>query len=618
MKRTKSDRMDHIPDVYVADSGDYYGEETYYKDGETASCGDILLFCFKRSFLSWMSLIGYLSFFIASAYGYFFGITLLVAAVEVFAGCQIGSLLEQVSNPVICVLIGILVASITQSSSATSAVMSLLVGDAITIKQGIYIAMGSNLGNTVTNSMLVLGHIMNKGELERVVAGVSVNDFFLFFGLFVFVPLEAASGMLYHLSGTLVPQDLTEGYNWTGFTDKYITPLIKRIIIPNKFLISDIVAGNVESCNSVYPVTCEDGVKTYDTCDFGTIMCNNNTGSCPFLFGESDRPKVDLGSSAMAITIALVIIAACLFCMIKVIRKMLIETPVEVIVSVTNINGYLSMLFGCLVTALIGNSSLTESLLNPFLSSGVVELEQMLPWSLGCNIGMAVVIVIQSVFSGRTAYFHVALANLFFIVFSTVLWYPLPYLRKFVLHSSLVLGIITRKWRIVSLLHLLLAFFGFPLILLQIMTLLQSENAGPKVGGILCLIIIGIIVIPTLAWWHFGSGKSRFIRFFEGSNVQSVYYEDDDNSSISESENGEETTIEGGSSVGGYEVRYKEEKKESAPKGILRNRTGDVNVFGRDKATQQRSGKRLRKTKGKEESNTNACCQAVENCGVGA
>eukprot|EP00551_Chaetoceros_affinis_P002604 CAMPEP_0203638660 /NCGR_PEP_ID=MMETSP0088-20131115/4630_1 /ASSEMBLY_ACC=CAM_ASM_001087 /TAXON_ID=426623 /ORGANISM="Chaetoceros affinis, Strain CCMP159" /LENGTH=150 /DNA_ID=CAMNT_0050493347 /DNA_START=978 /DNA_END=1430 /DNA_ORIENTATION=+ len=150
------------------------------------------------------------------------------------------------------------------------------------------------------------------------------------------------------------------------------------------------------------------------------------------------------------------------------------------------------------------------------------------------------------------------------------------------------------------------------------MTLLQSENAGPKVGGILCLIIIGIIVIPTLAWWHFGSGKSRFIRFFEGSNVQSVYYDDDDNSSISESENGEETTIEGGSSVGGYEVRYKEEKKESAPKGILRNRTGDVNVFGRDKATQQRSGKRLRKTKGKEESNTNACCQAVENCGVGA
>ncbi len=234
MKKTKSDRAELVPEVFVGDSGDYYGEETYYKDGETASCRDVLLFCFKRSFLNWMSVIGYLSFFIASVYGYFFGITLLGAGVEVFSGCQLGSLLGQVTNPVTCVLLGMLTTSITQSSSAVSVVVSTLVGNALTIKQGIYIAMGSNLGNTVTNTMLVLGHIMNKGELERVVAGVSANDFFLLFGLFVFVPLEAVSGMLYHLSGTIVPEDLSDASSWIGFTGTFITPLVNRIIISNK------------------------------------------------------------------------------------------------------------------------------------------------------------------------------------------------------------------------------------------------------------------------------------------------------------------------------------------------------------------------------------------------
>ncbi len=140
---------------------------------------------------------------------------------------------------------------------------------------------------------------------------------------------------------------------------------------------SDMVSGNVESCSAVYPVTCEDEIRSFDTCNFGTVMCDNKTGSCPFLFKESISPNADLGAGAIAIAMALGIIAVCLFCMVKLIRKMLIETPVEVILTITSINSYISMLLGCVATALIGSSSLTEALLNPFLSSGVVELEQV-------------------------------------------------------------------------------------------------------------------------------------------------------------------------------------------------------------------------------------------------
>ena len=235
MKRSKN-RNDLVSDVFVGEYGDEYGEGHYYQDGEIASCKDVLLFCFSRSFLSWMALLGYFAFSVVLLYGYFFGITLLGTAAEVLGGCQIGSLLEQSTNPVTCVLIGVLATNICQSSTATNILISSLVGNVLTVQQCIFIAMGANVGNTVTNSMLVLAHSLNKSELERVAAGASVNDFFFFFAILVFLPLEAVSSVLYHLSATLVPQDLTNGYLWSGFSGNFIVPFVDKIIIANKVI----------------------------------------------------------------------------------------------------------------------------------------------------------------------------------------------------------------------------------------------------------------------------------------------------------------------------------------------------------------------------------------------
>lgn len=41
-------------------------------------------------------------------------------------------------------------------------------------------------------------------------------------------------------------------------------------------------------------------------------------------------------------------------------------------------------------------------------------LPQMYPFSLGSNIGMAAVTLLQSLVSGKVGFFHVALANIFF------------------------------------------------------------------------------------------------------------------------------------------------------------------------------------------------------------
>jgi ethanolamine transporter EutH len=184
-------------------------------------------------------------------------------------------------------------------------------------------------------------------------------------------------------------------------------------------------------------VTCVNDTKTYGTCDVGILSCSAETGDCPFLFKASDTLQGDFSAGIIAIVVAIAIILLSTFFMVKLVRKMLVETPVEVIARITGMNNYVTMIFGCLSTLVLGSSSLTESAVNPFLACGVVELEQvstsqrsnkdmilsvhsnlllpqMYPFSLGSNIGMAAVTLLQSLVSGRAGFFHVALANIFF------------------------------------------------------------------------------------------------------------------------------------------------------------------------------------------------------------
>lgn len=221
-------------DIFVAESNEWDGKEEYYEEGEIASVQDVLAFLFVRSFTSWMSLVLHFVLFLILVYGYFFGIVLLGSGAEVLGGCQVGSLLGVDENPLNCVLVGILATCICQSSSVTNFVIGSLVGTSITVQQGIYIALGANVGNTFTNSLVMLAHSLNKAELERVVAGASVNDFFYFYALLVFVPIESVTKMLYYLSKTLVPQSLESGSKWTGLTGAMVVPYVNKIIVVNQ------------------------------------------------------------------------------------------------------------------------------------------------------------------------------------------------------------------------------------------------------------------------------------------------------------------------------------------------------------------------------------------------
>lgn len=56
--------------------------------------------------------------------------------------------------------------------------------------------MGANLGTTITNTIVSLGHIRDRGEFRRAFAAATVHDFFNLLAVFIFLPLELMFGLL--------------------------------------------------------------------------------------------------------------------------------------------------------------------------------------------------------------------------------------------------------------------------------------------------------------------------------------------------------------------------------------------------------------------------------------
>ena len=113
-------------------------------------------------------------------------------------------------------------------------------------------------------------------------------------------------------------------------------------------------------------------------CSFGVIGCDFEPYSCPFLYGSRATLQGDIiGGGLVAVAIAIGIISLCMIGIMKMVYYMLIDTPVEIIAIVTNVNDYVLMLFGCCTTCIVGSSSISEAIFNPALAYGIIEVEKV-------------------------------------------------------------------------------------------------------------------------------------------------------------------------------------------------------------------------------------------------
>lgn len=119
----------------------------------------------------------------------FVGLSLMSGSMETFAKSdELKNFLAVISNPILLVLIGAILTAVIQSSSVmTSIAITMVVTGLISLNQGIYITMGSNIGTCVTALIAGITSSRNakRTALIHVIFNVSGVIVFMLIGLFL-------------------------------------------------------------------------------------------------------------------------------------------------------------------------------------------------------------------------------------------------------------------------------------------------------------------------------------------------------------------------------------------------------------------------------------------------
>ena len=124
-------------------------------------------------------------------------IYLLIVAVALIgrgSGVAVGGRAEDLfilaSNPFMGLVVGVMATALVQSSSTVTSIIVGLVAGGMPVVIAVPIVMGANVGTTITNTLVSLGHVADEDGFRRAFAAATVHDFFNLLSIAIFLPLE--------------------------------------------------------------------------------------------------------------------------------------------------------------------------------------------------------------------------------------------------------------------------------------------------------------------------------------------------------------------------------------------------------------------------------------------
>jgi len=344
-----------------------------------------------------------------SLYCFLVGINGLSTAIKHMGGDFAENILTTTSNPFIALFIGILSTTIFQSSSTTtSLIVGMVSGGALNLAGAIPMIMGANIGTTVTNIIVSIGHINRGNEFKRAFAAATVHDFFNVFAVLILFPIEIAFGLL----------------------EKTATGL------------GTLLFGSV-SANEVFKSPIKTAIK----------------------WGTNQLESISFDSSVIFIIISVLLTLAMLFSIVKFLRSLVLDNVQKFFdrfIFKTAIRG---ILFGMLLTIMVQSSSITTSTIVPLAGAGVLTLRQIYPFTLGANIGTTVTAILAALTLNVTA-LVAAFAHLFFNLYGIIIIYANPLFREIPLKLANWLSEVAIKNKFIPLIYLVCFFFLLPFIII--------------------------------------------------------------------------------------------------------------------------------------------------------
>ncbi|WP_240615611.1 Na/Pi symporter [Alteromonas facilis] len=318
------------------------------------------------------------------------------------------------SNPIMGLVIGMVGTALIQSSSTVTSIIVAMVAGGLPITIAIPMIMGANIGTSITNTIVSLGHITNKDEFQRAFNAATIHDLFNFFAVIIFLPLEIMFGFLEHVSAATVSLfSVGATADLSGFN-------------PIKALTGPVVDG--------------------------------------LAFMLSDLPGYYPGVIKILLGIGLIILS--ITYMGRIMKSLMVGRARDILNNSIGRGPVSGIASGTLVTVLVQSSSTTTSLMVPLVGNGVLTARDVYPFTLGANIGTCITALIAALsITGENAglALQIALVHLIYNVSAVLVIFCIKFLRELPLNLSFKLSTKVAEHKLYGVGYIVGLFFALPL-----------------------------------------------------------------------------------------------------------------------------------------------------------
>ena len=319
-------------------------------------------------------------------------------------------LVSTTSNPIVGLFVGILATTLVQSSSTTtSLVVGIVAAGSLTIETAVPIIMGANIGTTVTNTLVSMGHITRKTEFRRALAGATVHDFFNLIAVSILLPLELMFGYLKNFAEFVSTL-------FVGMGGMKLANPIKAAVSPTVKIAMELLQQN------------------------------------PILI----------------LILSLILMYLSLKFLVDLARGLVVKRAERFLHKYMFGSVPSAMLFGIILTILVQSSSITTSLAIPLLGAGILTIQQIFPFTLGANIGTTVTAMLAALSTANVAAITIAFVHLLFNLSGIALIFPIPQIRNIPIHMAEYLASFTSRARGLAILYMVCVFYVIPFLVILI------------------------------------------------------------------------------------------------------------------------------------------------------
>ena len=344
---------------------------------------------------------------VTALYLFLVGIAGMSSAIKHMGSGFAETVLTTTSNPFIALFIGVFATVLFQSSSTTtSLIVGMVSSGTLTISSSIPMVMGANIGTTVTNTIVSIGHISKGKEFKRAFAASTVHDFFNILAVIIVFPIE----MLFH--------PLQKTSEW------FALQLFGKI-------------ENIDVLQAKSPIKL--AVKS----------------------GAKFVQKFSFDNDVVYLLISVSITFLMLYSIVKLLRSLVLKKIEGFFDQYIFNTAIKAMVFGVILTIMVQSSSITTSLVVPLAGAGVLTLRQIFPFTLGANIGTTVTALLAAI-TGTVSALVAAFSHLLFNITGILVIYGIPLLRNIPLTLAENMADIAVSKKYIPILYLITIFILIP------------------------------------------------------------------------------------------------------------------------------------------------------------